>query len=204
MIRNVVFDMGKVLMAWDPMLPCFRYTGDLAKAETLCKAIFTHAEWGPIIDGGLMSESEYFAHARERLETQELKDASMRMEKDWTLDALYPIWGMEQVLRGLAARGYKLYILSNCGMHFHDFEYRIPAFDCFSGVLLSAEEDLLKPDPAIYRRLCDKFDLVAEECVFVDDLQRNIDGARSVGMEGYCFADGDVNRLRDWLNEKLK
>ena len=201
MIRNIVFDMGMVLMAWSPITPCLRYAKDDEKAEKLCDAIFRHEEWGPIVDGGLMTETEYFAHARERLDTQELKEISMQMEKDWWLDSLYPVWGMEKVIRGLHDQGYRLYILSNCGRHFRCFEYRIPGIRYFSGALVSAEEGLIKPDPAIYQRLCDKFGLKAEECIFIDDLQRNIDAARAFGMDGYCFADGDVKRLKEHLDQ---
>ena len=52
---------------------------------------------------------------------------------------------------------------------------------------------MLKPHAEIYERLCEKFDLKAEECLFVDDLQANIDGAKAVGMEGYCFAGDDLD-----------
>ena len=51
----------------------------------------------------------------------------------------------------------------------------------------------------MFQRLCDKFDLQMDECVFVDDLQKNVDGAIAAGMQGYCFADGDVKRLREYL-----
>ena len=57
---------------------------------------------------------------------------------------------------------------------------------------MSAEEKLLKPDPAIYRRLFERFDIRPEESFFIDDIQENIDGAKACGMDGYCFADGDV------------
>ena len=59
----------------------------------------------------------------------------------------------------------------------------------------------MKPDPAIYRRLCDRFSLEASESLFIDDLQRNIEGAQSIGMSGYCFQDGDVARLRAYLKD---
>ena len=58
----------------------------------------------------------------------------------------------------------------------------------------------MKPDPAIYRRLCDRFSLEPSECLFIDDLPRNIRGAESIGMQGYCFQDGDAARLRSYLS----
>lgn len=199
MIRNIVFDMGQVLMQWNPILPCLRYAKDREKARILCENIFTHPEWGPVIDGGLMTEEEYFVHCSQRMPTQELRQLCMEMSKDWFMDSLYPTSGMQRVVEELLAKGYRLYILSNCGRHFYDFEYRIPCRERFTGVLISAEEKLLKPDEAIYRLLCQRFDLKPEECFFIDDMPQNIQGAKAVGMQGHCFADGDLTRLQTAL-----
>ena len=200
MIRNIVFDMGMVLLDHDPMLPCIRHAGR-ERAQALCDAIFWHPQWGELIDGGAMWEAEYAALAQERLEDETLKKFVPEILSDWHLDALYPKGGMDLVQRDLLDRGFRLYILSNAGYSFHQFSYKIKYIDRFSGVLVSAEERLLKPDPAIYRRLCERFDLVPSECLFIDDLERNIAGAQSVGLHGYCFQDGDVARLRAFLQK---
>ena len=200
MIRNVVFDMGMVLMQWRPMNPCLRYARDVEKATILCDNIFRHPEWGPTIDGGLMSEEEYFEHCSKRMPTEELKELCLKMSDDWTLDSLYPTTGMQAVLEDLHRQGYRLYILSNCGCHFHQFAYRIPGNDLFTGKLVSAEEKMVKPNREIYERLLEKFDLVADECIFIDDLQANIEAAEAVGIHGYCIADGDVKKLHAYLN----
>ena len=200
MIRNVVFDMGMVLMQWRPMNPCLRYAKDVEKATILCDNIFRHPEWGPTIDGGLMSEEEYFEHCSKRMPTEELKEMCLAMSNDWTLDSLYPTTGMQELLEDLHRQGYRLYILSNCGRHFHQFAYRLPGNDLFTGKLISAEEKMIKPNREIYERLLEKFDLVADECIFVDDLQANINAAEAVGIHGYCFADGDVKKLHAHLS----
>lgn len=200
MIRNIVFDMGRVLMEFDNMVPALRHAQDPQKAQIIVDAVFNHPSWGPVVDGGEMDESDYMLDARKRLPTEELRQILTEMAKDWWLDVVWPKPGMHELLDELLEKGYRLYVLSNCGFVFRKFQHRIPQIDRFSGILISAEEKLIKPDPAIYRRLCEKFDLRAEECLFIDDLQKNIDGARSVGMQGYCFAHGDVNRLREDLN----
>jgi len=199
MIRNIVFDMGMVLMQWEPMNPCLRYAKDPEKARILCDNIFRHAEWGTLIDGGEMSEEDYFVRCSERMPTEELRKICLQMSKDWTLDSLYATTGMRAVIEDLKARGYNLYILSNCGRHFRQFQYRIPGISCFDGILVSAEERMIKPAREIYERLLEKFSLKAEECIFIDDLQANIDAAKAVGFDGYCFADGDVKRLHEHL-----
>lgn len=200
MIRNIVFDMGMVLMQWDPMNPCMRYARDPEKARILCDNIFRHPEWAPNIDGGVMTEPEYFVHCSKRMPTEELRELCLAMSKDWTLDSLYPTTGMKAMIEELHRQGYRLYVLSNCGGHFDEFAYRIPGVEYFSGFLVSAKEHLMKPQPEIYARLFEKFDLKPEECIFIDDLQTNIDASIKAGMQGYCFADGDVKRLWAHLN----
>lgn len=200
MIKNIVFDMGMVLLDYDPMLPCMRHAKDAEKAKAVYEAIFLDPEWAQLTDTGILTEAEYLPLVQARLQTPELKQLAADVLADWPLDGLCPKSGMNRVVENLLDRGFRLYVLSNVGFRFHEFSYKIRQMNRFSGVLISAEEHVIKPDPAIYRRLCEKFDLVAEECLFVDDVEKNIIGAQSVGMQGYCFADGDVNRLYDALN----
>lgn len=200
MIRNIVFDMGRVLLDYDPYLPCLRHAQNAEDASIVHRAIFADPSWAPMIDGGVMTEEEYLVQAQTRLETERLKVLAAAVMSDWWLDGLYPKSQMDKVISGLLEKGYRLYILSNCGTRFHDFSYKIPRYERFSGVLVSAEEHMLKPNAEIYERLCAKFDLRPEECLFVDDLPQNVEGAKAVGMAGYCYADGDVNRLKAFLD----
>lgn len=201
MIRNIVFDMGKVLLEYDPYQACYRHAKNVENALLLKKAIFDHPDWPAKIDGGLLYDDEYVSDVQDRLETPELKEMAAKVLSDWWLDSLFPKLGMKQLLESLLEKGYRLYVLSNCGYTFRRFEYKIPCVEQFSGILVSAEELLLKPDAKIFQRLCEKFELQMDECVFVDDLQKNVDGAIAAGMQGYCFADGDVEKLTDYLQK---
>ena len=200
MIRNIVFDMGKVLLEYDPYQACYRHAQNVEKALILKAAIFDHPDWPAKIDGGLLYDDEYLIDVQDRLDAPELKELAAKVLSDWWLDSLFPKQGMKQLLESLLEKGYRLYVLSNCGYTFRKFEYKIPCVEQFSGILVSAEELLLKPDVKIFERLCEKFDLQMGECVFVDDLQKNVDGAIKAGMQGYCFADGDVEKLAAYLN----
>lgn len=199
MIRNIVFDMGNVLLDHDPLLPCIRHAGH-EHAQTLCDAIFRHPEWMRFLDSGEMDENAYAPYAQARLSDPALRRLVPEILDDWHLDALYPKSGMDQVQKDMLESGMRLYVLSNAGFSFHDFSYKIKYIRRFSGVMISSEERLLKPDPAIYLRLCERFSLVPKESLFIDDLPRNIAGAESIGMRGYCFEDGDVARLRAYLS----
>lgn len=199
MIRNIVFDMGNVLLDFDPYLPCLRHAKDPAKARELCNAIFELPEWGELVDGGVLTEESYTPRVQARLNTDELKALAAAVLRDWHVDGLYPKSGMDAVIEDLLERGYRLYILSNVGYCFHDFKYKIKHLERFSGIMLSSEERIRKPDPELYQRLLQKYGLNAEECLFIDDLPANIEGAQSVGMQGYCYADGSVAKLAEYL-----
>lgn len=201
MIRNIVFDMGKVLLEYDPYQACYRHAQNVEKALAVKAAIFDHPDWPFKIDGGLLYEDEYLLDVQDRLDTPELKELAAKVLSDWWLDTLFPKQGMKQLIENLLEKGYRLYVLSNCGYTFRKFEYKIPCVERFSGILVSAEEMMVKPEIRIFERLCEKFDLNMAECVFVDDLQKNVDGAVAAGMQGYCFADGDVEKLTAYLNE---
>lgn len=197
MIRNIVFDMGMVLLTYDPMEACMRHArGNRELAAKLCNAIFFHPEWGPYIDGGLTTDLGYMERVEKRLTDPAEQALAADILSDWHLDGTYPRMEMRPVVQDLLERGFRLYLLSNVGYSFDAFKYKMPYLDRFSGIMLSCQEKLTKPDMAIYRRLCDKFGLEAEECLFIDDVQANIDGAEAAGLHGYCYADGDVLRLK--------
>ena len=203
MIRNIVFDMGQVLLRYDPMLPCRRHADTPEQAQTLLDTVFNAPEWADRMDRGTMSHADFVALVQSRLQTPQLRQMAAALLEDWILDALYPIGGMEELARTLHAADYKLYVLSNMSLRFREIEYKLPAYELFSGALVSAEELLVKPDEAIFHRLCEKFGLKASECLFVDDNPQNIESAKRVGMMGYCIEDWDVERLAAYLEGAL-
>ena len=97
--------------------------------------------------------------------------------------------GMRQLLAELRRSGYRLYGLSNWSSKVYEtMRNYSEIFSLLHGRVLSCEEHLLKPEPEIYRRALDRWGLNAEECVFVDDKQANIDGCQAVGIKGIRFA----------------
>ena len=102
----------------------------------------------------------------------------------------------------LKNQGYRLYLCSNASLRMLDcYQDTIPGIRLFDGVLFSAEVKGVKPQKEMYGHLFRRFGLKPEECFFVDDLPANIQAARECGMDGYCFGDGDVMRLREILKE---
>ena len=105
-------------------------------------------------------------------------------------------------VKELKSKGYGIYLLSNASSDFHERRKDIPALSLFDGVLISADYKLLKPEKEIYLELYKKFSLKPEECYFIDDMQKNIDGAKDTGMDGHCYFHGDVEILRNAMREK--
>ena len=100
----------------------------------------------------------------------------------------------------LKRAGYGLYLLSNASTHVMDQLSHMPAMPYLDGYVISGIERLMKPDPAIYQLLCERYGLVSGECLFVDDLEDNCDGARVAGMRAFRFA-GDVAALEATVRE---
>ena len=113
-----------------------------------------------------------------------------------------PFEKMCELVKQLKQNGYGIYLLSNASSDFHERRSGIPALAFFDGVLISADYKLLKPEKEIYEALYEKFSLNPEECFFIDDVQKNIDGAKATGMDGHCYYHGDVEILRADLRSK--
>ena len=197
MIKNIVFDMGNVLVGWTPMAFALRAAGNEEDAKVLHAALFEPREWG-MADAGLLSREELLCLALERTPSR-LRETMRRLEADWPL-WMRPIEGAEGFVRRCKAAGMKLYLLSNAGDQFPAVLENRPFYPLFDGFMVSAHEKLAKPDPRIYRRLCERFDLKPEECFFIDDIEAYILGAVSIGMQGIVF-DGDYTKAHKALEE---
>lgn len=195
MIRQVIFDVGGVLLDFDPKAMVAPVAGEGPDARLLLGEIFGHADWSRL-DRGEDGEEEIFSSMKSRL-PQRLWPAADRIRESWHL-TLTPREEMGELARELDGMGMPLYILSNAPYRFYDFQDRIPCWEKMKGVMLSCEEKLLKPDPALFRRLFDRFDLRPEESFFIDDSPLNVEAAQWCGMTAFQYRS-DMPRLRDAL-----
>lgn len=202
MIKNIVFDMGNVLVSYDGMRVCEHYIENEHDRKVVFNGLFLSPEW-IYLDMGVMSEEQAMKQICARL-PECLREKAFLCMRDWHLYNMQTVQEMEPVIRSLKAKGYGIYLCSNASMRLPAcYKDYLPALDCFDGILFSAEEKCIKPQKEIYERFFGKFGLKPEECFFIDDLQLNIDGAKACGMDGYCFADRDIGKLKEVL-EQLK
>lgn len=183
-IKNVVFDMGNVLMLFDGPYFSAQFTESEADAAALQCALFGSPAWN-LLDSGTISYDTMLRVARTHLD-----------ERLWpNLDACFAGWAAYSTpieeTNALAAElkreGYGIYLLSNAGTRVHDQLGHMPTWDLMDGAVVSGEERLMKPDPAIYQLLCERYGLLAEECLFVDDNADNCEGARVAGMRAVRY-----------------
>lgn len=198
MIKNIVFDMGRVLLDYDPVKVCRQYTDRSEDVELIGRELFFAKEW-ILLDRGTITEEEALMRVQKRLPDERLREMARLCLAHWHEYNISPKPGMEELVKELKTAGLSIYLCSNASLRLRVYENRIPGIAYFDGTLVSAEEKLLKPEPELFERLFEKFSILPEESFFIDDLPDNIEGARACGMEGYCFADGDVAKLRAYL-----
>lgn len=197
MIRNIVFDMGQVLLRFIPDLFIERLGVEGEDKKLLNREVFRSLEWARMDRGSLTDEEA--ARIICRRVPERLHDAVHKLVAMWDRPIL-AVEGTEELIAELKEKGYKIYLLSNASYRQHDYWPKLPASRYFDGTLVSADVKLVKPQPEIYRLLCETFSLVPDECVFIDDAINNAEGAFLCGMHPIVFHD-DVNELRERLRE---
>ena len=203
MLRNIVFDMGGVLLEYEPMKACLHFAPTREDAEAVNNALFHSPEWEQKIDACLISEADMLELAQSRLPTPELRELCARIFKNYHEYTLTPIEGMEELVRWLHAQGFRIFLLSNVGASFARYGHRLPGRELFDGLVLSGEEHILKPSAEIFERLCERFDLKPEECLFVDDREVNVASAQKLGMQGFVFTADNVDGLTAFIKAQL-
>jgi len=198
MIKNIIFDMGNVLLAYTPHEYIKTVTSDEKAAEAILKELFYSSEWLKL-DEGIITEEEAVKNVCQRIpQYSELVQKAM---DDWHTN-LTPIEGMPELVKKLKSKNYGIYLLSNASLRFYSYKDNFEQlFRHFDGIIISAKEKKAKPNRDIYECICERFSLIPEECLFIDDLQRNIDGAIDAGLNAHLFkGPEELNRYLEELN----
>lgn len=199
MIKNIVFDMGKVLVDYEGDRVCRYYSEDVAEQKAVSAAVFNSQEW-LLLDMGLISEEEALKRMQARLDTVHAKEMAAFCLAHWHEYNMWPIKEMGELVVELKEKGYGIYLCSNASLRLLECYQMIPGIEQFDGMLFSAEVKCMKPQKEMYTHLFQRFQLKPEECFFIDDLPMNIEGAKACGMDGYCFADQNIERLREFMS----
>ena len=197
-IKNIIFDMGGVLVDFNPERMMSRHFPSELH-ETIKKETFLSAEWKEM-DKGTIEVKDAVDIMCSRL-PEKLREEAAKMIIDHDTE-MPPIEEMYPVVEALYNSGYSIYLLSNCPMWLYEFSEHIPVFRFFKGYIVSAEYKCIKPDKELYFRLFEKFNIEPSECFFIDDSDKNIETALLLGMKGHCFADRNVESLKASLSDE--
>lgn len=185
MIVNIVFDIGNVLIQWHPERAVSHVFPDPDEALAYLRSV-GFAQWNRIQDGGRSFADGWAAlDAAHRALAGPLDEYPARFAET----IRDPIVGTWALLDRLAARGHRLFAITNFAAYTWPVALNLhPRLtQVFEGVIVSGHERLLKPDPEIYRLLLTRHALIAGDCLFIDDSAANVAGGRAVGMKGHHF-----------------
>ena len=187
MIKNVVFDVGNVFVRWSPpeiVRRCFDHAIDSDENLQRAEALFRCELWRRLNLGALSQAEAELAYQREfGLTAEQTKTMFFHV-----MDHQEVIAGTVAIAERLKRAGYRVLGLTD---NVHEIvayhKTRNTFWGLFEGCVVSAEIGMLKPAPEIFRHLLQTFSLTARETLFLDDVQLNIDGAKSVGIEAKLF-----------------
>lgn len=201
MIKTVIFDIGRVLLGfeWYPYL--HELVNDEDKERRITEALWTTGYWHEL-DRAVWTHEELLAKFYEGAPDlkEEINEAFYNLDR--CIEKYdYAIPWIESV----KSRGYQVLFLSNMSEHAIECGFRAnEAFEFVShmdGGVYSYEVKLIKPDPAIYHAICEKYDLGPAECIFIDDNKANIEAANKLGFSTVLF--DNYEQARAELDEKL-
>jgi 2-haloacid dehalogenase len=189
--KAVVFDLGGVLIDWDPRYLYRKLLADDEAVEEFLATVTT-PEWNLEQDRG-RPFAEAVAELVERHPDHAAAIAAYHERWPEMLGGDIP--GAVELLAELRAAGVPLYALTNWSAETFRFaRERFEFLSWFDGVVVSGEERVIKPDPRIFGVLLDRFGLTPEATLFVDDSAANVAAARELGFDAVRFQDPD--RLR--------
>lgn len=195
-IATVVFDLGGVLVDWNPRHLYRKLIADEARMEWFLEEV-CHQRWNERQDAGRdLAE----ATAEKIAEFPEHAELIAAFYGRWGEMVAGAIEGTVELLRALHARGLPLYALSNWSAQtFPVARERFDFLDLFRAIVISGEERLIKPDPAIFELLLERHALAPGATLFIDDSPANVEAARRLGMQALRFESPE--RLREALTD---
>ncbi len=202
MIKNIIFDLGNVLLSWKPG-EYFEKSGfDNETVNLIMSDVFKSPEWLSLDNGDLTtSEATDLIAEKSSLQKEYISSLFNLRTK-----IIYPLTENIKLLPELKKKGFKLYYLSNFPLDFfEEVKKEYDFFRYFDGGIISAEVRHSKPDIKIYKILFEKYSLKPEECFYIDDMEINVRAAVSAGLKGYCYngSSGLTDELQTMLYSKI-
>lgn len=202
MIKNVIFDLGGVLVDWDPVGALRRMGLPEEEAQEIARNTTFSPEWNEV-DRSAISKEELFATMVANVPEKYREDAA-RFLNGGVFDGIHSFSYSANWLKSLKERGLSVFLLTNYSDWMFDYHFKneFTFTKYVDGMVVSGREKLLKPESAIYECLLKRYGLKAEECVFLDDHAENVEGAKKCGLNGIVFTDFEAAQAK--LNSCLE
>ncbi len=184
MIKNIVFDMGNVLLDYNPQVCLDAFCNSEDEKEIIRKELFQGPEW-VMGDLGEIKDNERYDLVKQRVPERFWRALKECCDK-WDM-CMVPMEGARDFCNYTKEHGYGVYVLSNASDKFYTYFENFLPLDYFDGIVVSADIHMIKPDRRIYEFFLSKYNLKADECLFIDDRLENVKGALAVGIEAYEF-----------------
>ncbi len=203
-LKNLVFDMGNVLIEWNSEKILRAITEDIHLQDLLRKEVFETGLWVET-DEGVKTREEVIEIVTGKL-GEDYRNEITQLLRYWYkyVDVFTKV--QDRIIE-LSKSGYSIYILSNTAFTFYDLvkEGYLPATSVAKGMVLSCEEKVLKPDEKIYNILLERYNLDPHDTMFFDDLPENIWGAARCGINGFVVENESelltyLDKLREEMN----
>lgn len=204
MYKNIIFDMGNVLIMFYPEKTFSKYLTDKKDVDLILDVFYKSGIYRDC-DRGIRTYAEVIDAIQDKLPPHVLAVLKeLYLEKGYGLTEMPPFPEMYDLIQELKANGYKTYLLSNAGYDFYEYSPHKPALALMDGRVISCEHKVLKPEKEIYEILFSTYSLDPSECIFIDDIEENIEGGKKCGMDGIVFSPSfeDVSVLREKLRNK--
>ena len=176
--------MGNVLLKFDPEVSLNKYCSSEEEKSLVRKALFEGEEWIQA-DAGEISDKDKFEKTKHKI-PEKYHQALKNCAENWDM-CFHPFDGTKNFCDYIKNKGYGIYVLSNASDKFYEYFQRWLPLDYFTGYVISCDIHMLKPGEEIYKYILNKYNLKAEECLFVDDLEANVEGVKKVGLYAEVF-----------------
>ncbi len=183
-IRNIIFDLGNVLFTWRPKELMLQFTPNVQRIEQFVPRVPQNPTWFEIDRGAISIEKAKAIFLGRHPEDKDLIEFYFA---HW-LEMFVPIEGTVDLINQVKQRGFRTFLLSNLTENAHEYlTHKYDLFPLFDGTVFSFQENRIKPEPEIYKRLLERYALVPGECVYIDDLATFVAVAKDLGMTGIVF-----------------
>ena len=204
MIKNIIFDIGNVILNFDYEKVINQFTNINNEQEFIMNNIINSPEWLEygLIDTGFITKEDAIKIVQDR--TNHINDALI--ENFWNNYNKYASINSDvlNLISDLKKEGYKIYLLSNINPYTYEFIKKSNLFDIVDGYVLSYQEHQIKPYTSIYNTLIDRYELIPNECLFIDDNEKNIVTANTLGMLGKKVEPDNYDSVEKVINELIK